>query len=669
MKANSQLLTTIGERCRVCYTCVRDCPAKAIRIAQGQATVLPERCIGCGHCVRVCSQRAKRVYRSIEEALDLLRSGAPTAALVAPSFPAEFADLGPDRLVGALRALGFAQVAEVAFGADLVAAEYARLLAGNGRHRYIATTCPAAVAYIEKYHPALVPHLAPVASPMVATARALRRLHGDALRCVFIGPCLAKKTEADRDNGDGRGEIEAVLTFSELRELFAEQGVDPGRVPGSDFDPPHPGLGALFPISRGMLQAARVTEDLLRGDVVAADGRSGFTQAIGEFETGALDARLLEVLCCHGCIMGSGMSVDTPLFRRRAAVSQYVRGRTPPDAETSARIAERLKGLDLTARFAPRPVPQPAVPDEAIREILQRLGKQNPADELNCGACGYRTCREHALAIAQGLAESEMCLPYTIERLRRSLDDLSRSNASLASTREALINAEKLASMGQMAAGIAHEVNNPLGVILLYARLMLDDLPAEAPEREDLRLIAAEAERCKKIVTGLLNFSRRSKVNRRPCDLRALIDRCLRASIVPETVTVRVEHRMRDPVAEIDEDQVVQVLTNLIVNAVEAMPGGGALTLRTAESEDGTSVRFEVADTGVGIPPENIAHIFEPFFTTKQIGKGTGLGLAVAYGIVKMHQGRIEVVSNHDPSKGATGTAFTVTLPRKEATL
>jgi len=557
----------------------------------------------------------------------------------------------------------------VAFGADLVAAEYARLLAGNGRRRYIATTCPAAVAYIEKYYPALVPHLAPVASPMVATARVLRRLHGEALRCVFIGPCLAKKTEADRDNGSGRSEIEAVLTFSELRELLAEQQTDPAAAPASRFDPPYPGLGALFPISRGILQAAGVTEDLLQGDVVAADGRSGFTQAIGEFQSGALDARLLEVLCCHGCIMGSGMSVDTPLFRRRAAVSQYVRSRNTADPAAAAHWMERLKGLDLTARFAPRPVPQPAVDAETIRGILERLGKSDPADELNCGACGYRTCREHAIAIAQGLAESEMCLPYTIERLRQSLEDLRRSNASLASTREALINAEKLASMGQMAAGIAHEVNNPLGVILLYARLLLDDLPTGAPEREDLRLIAAEAERCKKIVTGLLNFSRRSKVNRRPCDLRALIDRCLKASIVPENVTVRVEHQMRDPMADLDEDQIVQVLTNLIVNAVEAMPNGGTLSLRTAEAEDGASVRFVVADTGCGIPPENVGRIFEPFFTTKQIGKGTGLGLAVAYGIVKMHQGRIEVASNHDPANGPTGTAFTVVLPRKEGAL
>jgi signal transduction histidine kinase len=460
--------------------------------------------------------------------------------------------------------------------------------------------------------------------------------------------------------------VEAVLTFTELREMWGEDEDKVSNVEPSEFDPPHPALGALFPITRGMLQAAGVSEDLLRGDVVAADGRHSFAPAVAEFEAGGLNVRLLEVLCCPGCIMGSGMSIEAPLFRRREAVSQYVRTQVVQRSADDDAIAKRLRGnVDLSARFEPRPVPMPPSDPEIIRQILARMGKTDPADELNCGACGYLTCREHAAAISYGLAESEMCLPYTIERLRKSLEDLNRSNASLASAREALMNAEKLASMGQLAAGIAHEINNPLGVILLYARLLLDELPESADEREDVRLIAEQAERCKKIVAGLLHFSRRNRVNRRPTDLRAMIDRCLPAAVIPANISVRVEHALRNPVAEIDEDQVIQVLTNLITNAIEAMPAGGTLTLRTAESEDGAEVRFEVADTGVGIPPENRHRIFEPFFTTKQIGKGTGLGLAVAYGIVKMHGGRIEVTSNTDPTQGPTGSVFTVTLPRR----
>lgn len=663
MKANAQLIKTIGERCRVCYTCVRDCPAKAIRIAGGQAQVVPERCIGCGNCYRVCSQSAKQIYDSREDVRELLESGARVAAIVAPSFAAEFADVDSREVADMIRRLGFGLVCEVAFGADLVAQEYRRLLDTSKGKRYIATTCPAVVAYVEKYHADLVPSLAPIASPMIAEARALRALHGKDLKIVFIGPCLAKKVEGD-GTGPGVAEIDAVLTFVELRMMLASAGIVPDGDRAKDFDPPLPGLGALFPISRGMLQAASLVEDLLNTDVVAADGRPGFMQALNDFAAGALDAKLLEILCCNGCVMGSGMSVDTPLFRRRAAVSQYVRRRVAEgDAAERARTIEQLKDLDLGVSFAAQELPPGAAPPKNLQSILSLMGKLNPEDELNCGACGYATCREHAAAIYSGLAESEMCLPYTIDRLRESLKDLGQSNAELASTRQALISAEKLASMGQLAAGIAHEINNPLGVILLYAKLLLQDTPSNSEQHTDVSLIAEQAERCKKIVTGLLNFARKNKVIRQPVSVTGMIDRCRRAVLIPENVRVYVRHEMKDPVAEIDEDQIIQVLTNLIVNACEAMASGGDLTIVTTDTPD--EVRVAVQDTGCGIAPQNLAKIYEPFFTTKQIGKGTGLGLAVTYGIVKMHRGRIDVVSNADPAKGPTGTTFTVTLLRR----
>jgi signal transduction histidine kinase/iron only hydrogenase large subunit-like protein len=658
MKDGAQLVTTIGEKCRVCYTCVRECPAKAIRIARGQAEVLPERCIGCGNCVHVCSQKAKRVYDSTSEVVELLGSPDRVAALLAPSFPAEFQDIPAPRLVGLLRRMGFNLVAETAFGADLVAEEYGRRLAGGDGRRYIATTCPAIVAYIEKYHDRLVPHLAPIASPMVAAARALRVRYGPDVRVVFIGPCLAKKQEADRAR-----DVDAVLTFAELRELLARENLSPAAAEDSAFDPPRAGLGRLFPLSRGMLQAARVKEDLLAGDVVAADGRGTFAQAIREFESGALDARLLEILCCNGCIMGSGMTVDTPLFRRRAAVSQYARQRQAEPAEPDAAAGAPAAPPDLRVAFEARRLSSPDVAADQLRAILERMGKHGPEDELNCGACGYATCREHAAAIAQGLAESEMCLPYTIDRLRRSLEELNASNERLASTQQALVSAEKLASMGQLSAGIAHEVNNPIGVILLYAKMLLQDAPPDAPQRADLEMIAEQAMRCKKIVSGLLNFAREEKVVRKPTDLHALIDRALRSVQVPAGIDVAVERGAADPVAEVDEDQILQVIINLLTNSIEAMPRGGRLCIAT--SGDARQAIVGVSDTGGGIAPENLDKIFEPFFTTKQIGKGTGLGLAVSYGIAKMHRGRIDVVSNHDPARGPTGATFAVTLPRR----
>jgi signal transduction histidine kinase len=293
------------------------------------------------------------------------------------------------------------------------------------------------------------------------------------------------------------------------------------------------------------------------------------------------------------------------------------------------------------------------------------MGKREPIDELNCGACGYATCREHATAILRGLAESEMCLPYAIEQLKQTNRDLAVTNEQLASAQEALMHAEKLASMGQLAAGIAHEVNNPLGTVLMLAHTLLEEASPECATREDLALMAREADRCKKIVSGLLQFARKNKVDARSTDLRELVEGIAKALRLPPGVRLAFEHADGDPDAEIDRDQIAQVLTNLINNAADAMPRGGVLTLRTGGEAD--SVRIQVADTGTGIPPELHKRIFEPFFTTKPAGKGTGLGLSVTYGIVKMHQGDVRLASNADPARGPTGTTFTVTLPRRRS--
>ncbi|MBN1554863.1 MAG: 4Fe-4S binding protein [Phycisphaerae bacterium] len=659
------LVTTIGERCRVCYTCVRECPAKAIRIAVGQAEVIPERCIGCGNCVRVCSQNAKQVISSVEQVRELLQGDAPVTAIIAPSFPAEFSDVPWPRLVGMIRALGFDSVVEVAVGADLVADRYRKLLANSNGHRYIATTCPGIVAYVERYQPDLLPHLAPIVSPMVAVARVLRSLHKGDLRIVFLGPCIAKKGEVTAPAVPD--EVDEALTFAELRDMFTEAKLTPDSVEDGDFDPPVAAEGALFSIRRGLLQAADIREDLIAGNVVTAEGRDEFLDALEEFRAGDLNSELLEVLCCKGCIMGAGMTSRDPLYSRRSHVSRYVRERTSRlDRDAWAAQMNSFETLDLSRRFTKQDQRIPVPYEEEIQGILRRMGKFSHEDELNCGACGYETCRDHATAILKGLAESEMCLPYTIETLKKTVKELNLSHEQLASTQAALMQSEKLASMGQLAAGIAHEVNNPLGIVLVYAHLLLDEYKNQPKMRDDLEMIARHADRCKKIVSGLLHFSRQNKVIYQETDVRHLIEQTLKVIPQPADVRVDARHDLADPHAELDGDQITQVLTNLISNAYAAMPNGGTLTVTTTGTAD--DVTIAITDTGVGIPEENREKIFEPFFTTKQIGKGTGLGLAVTYGIVKMHSGDIRVESNADAAKGPTGTTFTVTLPRRSKT-
>ena len=659
----SSFITTVTERCRMCYACVRECPVKAIRVTDGQAKVIAERCIACGNCIRICSQSAKLLRSTVDEVSALLRSGERVAALVAPSFPAEFPDLPHERMVGALRALGFAHVVEVSFGADLVAREYARMFRQDDERRFISTTCPAIVRYVERHVPDLVDALSPIVSPMIAMARAMRVLHGEDLRMVFVGPCVAKKLEAT--DPSVAGEVDGVLVFPEMRQMWNDAGVDPDRAEPSDFDPPHGGLGGLFPVSRGILQAADLHEDLMTGEVVATQGRKHIVEAIKEFATGDLGARLLEVLCCEGCISGPGVTSDLTLFHRRRHVRTYVTHRMAGlDRAAWDRDMERFGALDLSRGYRAEDQRLPAPEAAELLAIMHRMGKFEPRDELNCGACGYDSCREHAAAVSRGLAESEMCLPHAVMQLRQALQDVETSHGQLAAAQEALVQSEKLASMGQLAAGIAHEVNNPLGVVLMYSHLLLADGTPGPRMREDLTMIAEQADRCKRIVAGLLHFARQNKLNRSSQDVTSLVEYALRTVVIPSGVKLEFDHCMADPVAEIDRDQVIQVVTNLATNAIGAMPAGGVLRVRT--SDDPARVRIAVEDTGTGIAPDHLKRIFDPFFTTKPMGKGTGLGLAVTYGIVKMHSGDIRVESQADPAAGPTGTTFTVTLPRRE---
>lgn len=647
----------------MCYTCVRECPVKAIRITDGQAQVVGDRCIACGNCARICSQHAKLLRSTIDEVLVLLRSGQRVAACIAPSFPAEFIDIPYTQIVGMIRALGFALVVEVSFGADLVAEKYRELAESANGHRYISTTCPAIVGYVERYYPDMIDSLAPIVSPMIATARVLRKMHGDDLKVVFIGPCIAKKVEAQCP--EVAHEIDAVLLFPELRRMCMDVGLYPDGVTASEFDPPYGAAGGLFPVSRGILQAAGLREDLMTGDVIVTQGRSHVLEAVKEFAEGDLGCKLLEVLCCEGCIMGAGISSDIPLFNRRRHVRTYVCHRMNAlDRQQWQSDMDHFANLDLgrTYRADDQRIPMPD--KEELAAIMHRMGKYSLVDELNCGACGYDTCIEHAIAIHKELAECEMCLPNTIDQLRVTLTELKVSHEELATTQEALLQSEKLAGMGQLAAGIAHEVNNPLGVVLMYAHLLLDDCEPQSKIRDDLAMITEQADRCKKIVSGLLHFARQNKVCRSPVDIREVVDRTMHAMTVPESITVKVEHDVDEPIVDVDRDQIVQVLTNLITNAVAAMDSThGTLTIRT--TGDRHNVRIAVTDTGVGIPPENLKKIFDPFFTTKQMGKGTGLGLAVSYGIIKMHSGDIRVQSLADPNVGPTGSTFTVTLPRE----
>lgn len=654
------VVSTIGARCKRCYTCVRNCPAKAIKVEMGQAQVMEERCIACGICFKKCAQSAKQVESATEPVLNLLAGDEPVLAALAPSFPAAFDGCSPGQVTTGLRRLGFQEVLEVAFGAELVAREYTRLVRERDGGPIISTPCPAVVSLIEKYHPNLLPYLAPIVSPAVALGRAVKTVYRPGARVVFIGPCVAKKAEI-RDEAVA-GAIDVALTFRGLRLLFEGAGIDPSVLPESDTDGPRARVARIFPVSGGLLKAAAMQADVLETDIVVTEGKDNVLYAVRELSEGKLDVKFLDLLFCEGCIDGPILESQAGLFARKQVVASYVKARLSEQTpEQFEELVAAYSGVDLRRTFADRSIPLPIPTEEDIQRILRQIKKFQKEDELNCGACGYNSCREKAAAVFQGLAELQMCLPYLVDQLQENLAQLRVFQEELQAAHDQLVQSEKLASMGQLAAAVAHEINNPLGTIMIYAHMMLKGLGQGDQRSEDLKIIVDEATRCRSIVAGLLEFARHGKLELEPTDLNALVQECItEVDRQPFFEKLKVANRLDPtlPTLQADPSQLRHVFSNLIVNAAEAMAEGGELTLASGVSEIGHTVWISVSDSGCGIPEENLAKLFTPFFTTKKIGKGTGLGLAIAYGIVKMHRGALEV-----RSKVGAGTTFTISLP------
>lgn len=653
---DNKLVYTVKNLCKVCYTCVRECPVKAIKIINGQAEVISERCIACGNCVMVCSQGAKVYLRSIEQVNSALNGEYKTVACIAPSFPAEFSEINDYRqLVGMIRKLGFDFVTEVGFGADLVSEEYRKEFDNPGTGSIITSDCPAIVKFIERYHPELVASLAPINSPAMSMANVVRKVYGGDVRPVFIGPCIAKKSESES--------YFASITFMELREMFVSAKISPDGTELSDFDPPFSGNGSIYAVNQGLLKSINRNEGFGKGEVMVAEGKPRFIEAVSNLENGLLTNQNLDLLCCDGCLQGPGMSKRGDYFIKRKRVNEYVAQKLAKlDLTRWEKEVNEYSGSDRGRIFHPFDQRLGYPESEKVLSVLSSMGRGNTSEMLNCGTCGYETCFEHAVAVVEGLAETEMCLPYTIGKLHVAVDKMNESNRKLAETKQALRQSEKLASMGQVSAGIAHELNNPLGIITLYSSILKEEIAADNPLNNDISIIQEQSERCRKIVSGLLNFARKNQVNLEECNFIDLVNHAFLSIIIPQNITLTFDHNVDEPIIKVDKDQMIQVFTNLFKNAIEAMPDGGYLKVRLDQS-NGEMV-MTISDTGTGINELNLDKVFTPFFTTKEPGKGTGLGLPLAYGIVKMHKGKIKLTSNSDPSKGKTGTTFRLILPR-----
>jgi iron only hydrogenase large subunit-like protein len=393
---------TISASCQDCYRCVRVCPVKAISVKNGQASIEDERCIKCGTCVRTCPQHAKTIRFSLDAVKELLHSGRKVAVSVAPSFAAFFHGWQTTRLPSALRCLGFQYISETAEGAKLIAEETLKQRDKGS----ICTACPAVINYIEKYRPDYVDLLIPVTSPMVAHGRMLKKRLGKTWAVVFIGPCAAKKQEALRpENQDA---VDAVLTFAELIQWLEEEGIELSTCSESGFESyGELDKARLFPLQGGLLKTGSIDCDGTNIDVIHLSGSEEVMRLL-DIPHGKWKFSIVEPLfCAGGCINGPGIALDKNIFLRKQDIVAY--------AEKPAMTAQDIdRSVPCAAGFAPEDIGSinEEVEESLINQVLEATGKSNPVLQLNCGACGYESCRDNAIAVVKGMAEPEMCMPH-----------------------------------------------------------------------------------------------------------------------------------------------------------------------------------------------------------------------------------------------------------------
>ena len=404
-------LTLKKSNCKNCYKCIRHCPVKSIRFSGNQAHIIGNECILCGHCFVVCPQNAKEIVDGTEKARVLLQSGDPVVVSLAPSFIANYEGVGIESMRRALKKLGFFDVEETAIGATIVKNEYERMLCEEDRDIIITSCCHSVNLLIQKYYPASLEYLADVMSPMQAHCADIKKRMPGA-KTVFIGPCVAKKDEAEHYEGL----VDAVLTFEEMTNWLKAEGIALEK----EVDATSESRARFFPTTGGILKT--MAQNAPGYTYLALDGVENCIAALKDIESGRIHKCFIEMSACVGsCIGGPVMEK----YHSTAPIKDYV---------TIAAYAGE-KDFDV-AQPAPMSLKKTftmiehklATPSESeIMSVLRQMGKFKPSDELNCGSCGYNSCREKAIAIIQGKAESSMCLPFLKDKAESFSDTIVKN--------------------------------------------------------------------------------------------------------------------------------------------------------------------------------------------------------------------------------------------------
>ena len=404
-------LTLKKSNCKNCYKCIRHCPVKAIRFSGNQAHIIGNECILCGQCFVVCPQNAKEIVDETEKVKVFLQSGDPVVVSLAPSFIANYDGVGIESMRKALKKLGFYDVEETAMGATVVKTEYERMLKEDDRDIVISSCCHSINLLIQKHYPFALEYLADVKSPMQVHCQDIKKRIKNA-KTVFIGPCVAKKDEAEYYEGI----VDAVLTFEELTLMLKAENIELEK----ELDKDENTKARFFPTTGGVLKT--MSQEESRYSYVAIDGVENCIAVLNDIKAGKIHNCFIEMSACLGSCVGGPVMEK---YHHLSSVTDYIRVANYAGNKDfkvlQPESAELQKGFEFIEQRNPRPS------EIEINNILRQMGKFKPSQELNCGSCGYNTCREKAIAICQGKAEISMCLPFLKDKAESFSDNIVKN--------------------------------------------------------------------------------------------------------------------------------------------------------------------------------------------------------------------------------------------------
>lgn len=397
--------------CKNCYKCLRSCPVKAIKFKNEQAEIVEDRCIACSHCLAICPQHARNIVSDLEKVKEAIKSGKKVVASVAPSFAGVF-NLEPGKFVSLLKKLGFSYVEETAVGADLISHIYRNYIENSKNTNYISTACPSINYLIEKYYPNLIEYMIPAVSPMIAHGKILKSTYGDNSFIVFIGPCMGKKIESE--GFINKEAIDSVLTFEQIDEWVKRLNLNMKELNDGWFDRSYFIDGRNYPFHGGIVQCIRPVLEKKNLEIISVSGTEECIELFESIEKGELNNTFIEVSACKGsCIGGPGMiNNEKGYYKRVQKVKNYIKNMSVDNNS----FIDVSYNIDFHRSFIDKSILKEIADEDQIEKIMKDMGKYGPEDELNCGVCGYNTCRKKAQAIFEGMAEPAMCLHYMRSR-------------------------------------------------------------------------------------------------------------------------------------------------------------------------------------------------------------------------------------------------------------